>query len=152
MKPIIRKPYPNEASAIKRLMAVHAESGLLLQRDEEEIREAIKTFLIAELDKKIIGSVSGYGYDSGLFEIRSLVVAEEYGGYGVGSVLLKRLIAELKEKKARKIFALSYSPEFFRKNGFHDVPKETLPEKIWKDCVFCKNRDNCGETALVYLD
>ncbi|PKL17488.1 MAG: GNAT family N-acetyltransferase, partial [Spirochaetae bacterium HGW-Spirochaetae-5] len=32
------------------------------------------------------------------------------------------------------------------------VPKDDFPEKIWKDCDNCKDKDKCGETALIYKD
>ena len=27
---------------------------------------------------------------------------------------------------------------------------DTLPEKIWKDCMYCMNYATCGEIALLY--
>ncbi|MDR3237682.1 MAG: GNAT family N-acetyltransferase [Spirochaetia bacterium] len=147
---IVRKPFVDEAEAINALMRAHADKGVLLQRDVDEIRNAIDTFIVAELNEKVIGAVSRYDYGQGLIEVRSLVVDDEHGKGGIGSVLVKNLIRVLLRDGAKKIFALSYSPDFFKKNGFIEVPKETLPEKIWKDCRFCKDRDNCGETALVY--
>lgn len=146
---IIRKPFVEEAEAINSLMSKHADTGLILQRDVDEIRNAIDTFIIAEKDGQIIGSVSRYDYGQGLYEVRSLVVTESMGKTGIGSVLVKTLIRTLKREGAKKIFALTYSPDFFRKNGFTEVARETLPEKIWKDCRFCKDRDCCGETAVV---
>ena len=147
---IIRKPFVDEAEIISRLMKKHIERGILIQRDTDEIRNAIDTFLVAELEDRIIGAVSRYDYGQGLMEVRSLVVSDEYGKSGIGSILVRALIKTIEREGAVKIFALTYSPDFFRKNSFFDVQKETLPEKIWKDCQFCKNRDNCGETALVY--
>ena len=147
---VIRKPFVNEAEPINGLMRAHIEKGVILQRDVDEIRNAIDTFIIAEHNETVIGAVSRYDYGQGLFEVRSLVVSDEFGKKGVGSILIKNLIRTLIRENAKKIFALSYSPYFFKQNGFFEVPKETLPEKIWKDCQFCKNKDNCGETALVY--
>ncbi len=146
---IIRKPFVEEAEAINALMSRHADTGLILQRDVDEIRNSIDTFIIAEKDGAVIGSVSRYDYGQGLYEVRSLVVTESMGKTGIGSVLVRTLIRTLKREGAKKIFALTYSPDFFRKNGFTEVARETLPEKIWKDCRFCKDRDRCGETAVV---
>jgi len=147
---VIRKPFVEDAETISVLMRPHADKGVMLQRDEDEIRNSIDTFLVAEFEGRVIGAVSRYDYGMGLFEVRSLVVADGHGKAGIGSVLLQILIKTMIRDGAKKIFALSYSPDFFRKNGFAEVLKETLPEKIWKDCRFCKDVDNCGETALVY--
>ena len=147
---VIRKPFVEDAETISALIRFHADKGVVLPRDEDEVRNAIDTFLVAEFEDEIIGSVSRYDYGRGLFEIRSLVVTDKHGKAGIGSILLQSMIKNLIRDGAQKIFALSYSPDFFRKNGFEEVPRETLPEKIWKDCRFCKDVDNCGETALVY--
>ncbi len=147
---IIRKPFVEEAEAISALMAINAEKGLVLPRSVDDIRNAIDIFLAAELDGRIVGAVSRYDYGQHLMEIRSLVVADDVGKLGIGTMLLKVLIRNLHHEGANRIFALSYSPYFFRRNGFIEVPRESLPEKIWKDCQFCKDRDNCGETALLY--
>lgn len=149
---VIRKPYVEESEQISEILAHNARQGLVLKRDEDEIRNSIDTFLVADLHNEIIGVVSRYDYGQGLMEIRSLAVADLYKKYGIGSVLVKTMIRIIRRDGGRKIFALTYTPEFFRKNSFSEVPKESLPEKIWKDCRFCKDKDNCGETALVLKD
>jgi amino-acid N-acetyltransferase len=97
-----------------------------------------------------VGCVSYYDYGQNLYEIRSLAVKAEYEKKGLGSKLVAAIITAIPANPLPKIFALSYSPEFFKKNNFFEVAKETLPEKIWKDCSKCVNLENCDETALVY--
>ena len=45
--------------------------------------------------------------------------------------------------------SLTYEQRFFEKLGFEVVPKESLPLKVWSDCVRCPKRDGCDETAMV---
>ena len=33
------------------------------------------------------------------------------------------------------VFALTYRPGFFASLGFVEVDKQTLPNKIWADCI-----------------
>jgi amino-acid N-acetyltransferase len=35
--------------------------------------------------------------------------------------------------------------------GFEVVSKDTLPLKVWSDCVRCPKRDGCDEIAMVRL-
>jgi amino-acid N-acetyltransferase len=147
---LLRKPLKSESSDIEDLILLYSQKGILLLRDESEILNSIDTFIVAEHNSSIVGCVSYYNYGQGLYEIRSLAVKPEYAKKGAGSKLLAAIIADIPSDPVPKIFALSYSPEFFKKNGFLEVPKETFPEKIWKDCSRCINRENCGETALVY--
>jgi amino-acid N-acetyltransferase len=147
---IIRKPYTDEAESISELLASYAQKGIVLPRTVDEIRNSLETWLVAEYDNKIVGAVSRYDYGQKLLEIRSLVVSNDYSKQGIGSILVKLMIRELQREGKEKLFVLTYSPEFFKKNGFLEVPKGSLPEKIWKDCINCVNKDSCGETALIF--
>jgi hypothetical protein len=48
-----------------------------------------------------------------------------------------------------QVIALTRNPGFFRKLGFRIVPRETLPRKIWKDCITCTKFVGCDEVAMV---
>jgi amino-acid N-acetyltransferase len=148
--PIIRIAEAGDAEAIYRLLKYYSDQGRILERSKDEIESIINHFHIAEINGEIIGIISCYDYEERLKEIRSLAVAPDMYHQGIGSMLLNYLIRKLSTAEGVKIFALSYVPEFFKKNGFVEVPKETLPEKIWKDCSTCTHRDTCGETAIVF--
>jgi len=146
----IHKASPADISRIFDLLIRYSVDGTILERSKEEITDSIDKFFIAKNNSDIQGVVSYFNYGPGLKEIRSLAVDKNFKRKGIGSKLVKFLIARLAENSTPKIFVLTYSPEFFSKNGFVEVNKNTLPEKIWKDCVKCKNRETCGETPMVY--
>jgi len=35
------------------------------------------------------------------------------------------------------------------KQGFHEIPKEKLPHKVWKECINCPKFPNCDEIAMM---
>ncbi|HDP80823.1 MAG TPA: GNAT family N-acetyltransferase [Spirochaetes bacterium] len=147
----IRKAVPGDTEAIHSVLLPYAADGIILHRDRADITDNINSFFTAEWAGRVIGVVSFYDYGERLKEIRSLAVVKENFRAGVGAALVKFLIGSLLEScPSAKIFALSFSPGFFMKLGFDEVNKDTLPEKIWKDCDHCVHKDNCGETALVY--
>ena len=45
--------------------------------------------------------------------------------------------------------SLTYEQRFFAKLQFDVVAKETLPLKVWSDCVRCPKQLNCDEIAMV---
>ena len=47
-----------------------------------------------------------------------------------------------------RIFALTYVPGFFARLGYAQVPKETLPHKVWTVCVHCDKFADCDELAV----
>lgn len=148
----IRKAAPGDAESIYNLLNPYSQKNIILERSIENITGLIGSFIVAQSEDKVIGAVSHHSYGANLKEIRSLAVIKKHQHNGTGRRLVKYLLKNLLgDHPDTKIFALSYSPEFFKKIGFVEVDKETLPEKIWQDCVKCKHRDNCGETALVFL-
>ncbi len=146
----IRKPFPGEAESIYKLVHHYALEGLILERSVSEIDSMLNSFIIAEYDYETIGCISSFDYGQGLIELRTLAVHSDFKTQGLGSRLVKAMINEISQTSKSRIFALSYSPIFFKKNGFIEIPKGMLPEKIWKDCLNCPSRDKCGETALLY--
>ncbi len=146
----IMPPSKADAESIRDIMHEYAIKGIILERSVEDIRDSINSFLVAKKDNKIIGIIARYDYGQKLIEIRSLAVKSSYAGYKIGTRLLEAMVNIIRQEDGYKIFSLSYAPEFFKKNGFIEVPKGSLPEKIWKDCINCKDKENCGETALMF--
>jgi amino-acid N-acetyltransferase len=58
-------------------------------------------------------------------------------------------IDEARRLGIRKLMSLTYEKRFFEKLGFEVVQKESLPLKVWSDCVKCPKNDNCDEIAMV---
>ena len=44
---------------------------------------------------------------------------------------------------------LTYEQRFFARQEFVVVDKQTLPMKVWSDCVRCPKNDQCDEIAMV---
>lgn len=143
-------PSPDDAVSIRHLMHEYARSGIILERTLDDIRESIGSFLVAKHKNRVIGIIARFNYGQKLVEIRSLAVDKKYSKQNIGTMLLEAMITAIRKDGDYKIFALSYAPEFFLKNGFIEVPKGSLPEKIWKDCISCPDKENCGETSLLY--
>jgi amino-acid N-acetyltransferase len=150
MSYLIRIADESDVQSIHKLIKYYAEAGIILERSKEDIKENISNFLVAVAENDVIGTITFYDYGNNLKEIRSLAVDNSYKGLGIGRTLLKKMINNISSSNKAKIFTLTYRPGFFEKNGFIPVPKNDFPEKIWKDCTNCKDRENCGETALIY--
>jgi hypothetical protein len=77
------------------------------------------------------------------------VVEPAYQGQGIGRQLVHLLLLQAVELEIPQVIALTRKPGFFRTLGFHIVPRESLPRKIWKDCVTCTKFVGCDEVAVV---
>jgi len=150
MSYIVRIASESDIQPIYKLIKYYADEGVILERSINDITLNIDNFLVAVSANRIIGCVTFFDYGNNLKEIRSLAVDKSHSGSGIGQALLKKMIKKINSICKSKIFTLTYRPDFFKKNDFITVSKDEFPEKIWKDCATCKDRENCGETALVY--
>lgn len=146
---MIRKARLTDAKAVHRLINDYAVRGLLLPRSLNELYENIREYFVWEEGGRIIGVCGLHVAWEDLAEVRSLAVAESAAGRGIGRALVERCLEEARELAVPKVFALTYQEGFFAKMGFVEVDKQTLPQKIWADCLKCVKFPDCDETALM---
>ena len=144
----IRKARIKDTNEIHRLINYYADKGLLLPRSLSEIYEHIRDYMILEQDGLIHGVCAlGICWDD-LAEIRSLAILKDSQKKGFGSKLVGECIKEAKELGIKKVFILTYVPDFFARFGFKKIPKSSLPHKIWSDCLKCPKFPDCDEIAM----
>jgi amino-acid N-acetyltransferase len=122
----------------------------MLPRPLGEIYEFLRDFVIAldEQSGDVVGCCALHVVWEDLAEVRSLAVDDAHRGTGLGRRLVEACIAEACRLGIKRLFALTYVPGFFKKLGFHDLPKETLPHKVWSDCIKCHKFPDCDEQAV----
>ena len=145
---MIRHARIPDARDIHQLLLVYAKDGQLLGRSLANIYETIRDFYVFEEGGTILGvGALAICWDD-LAEIRSLAVAPGQHGKGIGRQIVESCLAEAGDLGLRRIFALTYQPDFFKSLGFHDIEKSELPQKIWGDCLNCVKFPDCDEFAL----
>jgi amino-acid N-acetyltransferase len=151
MQTVCRKATETDVNELYELIDGYAQKGIMLPRSRQALSRLIDTFVVAELDGKIVGCGSLFQLGSDLVEIRSLGITDGYKGQGIGSKLMDKLLEEARQQQLPKVMALTYEVDFFIKNGFHIVEKEIFPEKVWTDCVHCAKQHCCDEIAVLKI-
>ncbi len=143
----------SDVEEIYNLIAGYASQGIMLPKPHNVLYETIREFIVAEeiSTKKIIGTGALHLTWNELAEVRSMAIQPEYKRHGIGAEIVKKLLEEGKEVGVKKFFTLTYSSEFFQSLGFKTTTKESLPHKIWKECIECPKFANCDEIAMIYL-
>ncbi|HDI46080.1 MAG TPA: N-acetyltransferase [Candidatus Omnitrophica bacterium] len=148
---MIRKAKISDVLNIQNLINTNAEKGYLLPRSRSYLYENIRDFWVVEENNQIEGCIALHIVWEDLAEIKSLVVRQEKRGQGLGKKLVERAIQEAREYKIKKIFVLTYIPEYFLKFGFIPIDKSQLPHKIWSECINCPKFPNCQESAMLKI-
>jgi len=134
--------------AITTLLEPFAGQGIILPRSQDDVFQHLQEFVVAYFDGDLAGVAAIHIYGSNLAEIRSLVVREDMQGHGIGRLLVRACEKLGAGLGVACIFALTYMPDFFSRFGYEQVPKESLPHKVWTVCVHCAKFADCDEVAV----
>jgi amino-acid N-acetyltransferase len=148
---VVRKARVDDVPRAAELINSYASRGLMLPKSLDQLYQNLCDLVVVEVSGEVVGCGALHIMWHDLAEIRSLAVAEPYIGNGVGRQIVTQLLTEARELGVPTVFALTYQVEFFERLGFHKVAKETLPRKIWTDCLNCPKFPNCDETALICM-
>ncbi|WP_457746267.1 N-acetyltransferase [Sulfurimonas sp.] len=139
-----------DISKMQELVRPEVESGIILDRNEDEVATNIRSYTLAFDGSTLVGFMALHIHTSYLAEIRSLVVKEGYRGQQIGQNLIQKALDEAKSLGLQRVLSLTYKQAFFERLGFVEIPKESLPEhKIWADCIKCKHFPICNEISLI---
>jgi amino-acid N-acetyltransferase len=145
----IRPATIHDVPRIQEIVNSHAELGKMLFKNYAQLFEDLRDFGVYEESGRVLGCVAVTIIWADLAEVRSLAVDEKALGRGIGRELVEWSVEEARRLQIRKLFALTYEQRFFEKLGFEVVAKESLPLKVWSDCVRCPKNDHCDEIAML---
>ena len=133
---------------MQRLIGRFAERDEMLPRALHELYETLRDFFVVEEADAIVGCAALHVNWANLAEVKSVAVAPQCQGRGYGRLLIQACIDDARELGVAELFCLTYRADFFRKMGFHEVDRGTLPRKVWSECVRCPKFSNCTEIAM----
>lgn len=149
---VFREATFQDVESILELVNGYAGKGLMLARSRNSLYENLWDFILAEKDGKIVGVGGLHLVWHELGEIRSLAVEDGYKNRGIGRQIVELLTEKAKQVGVKRLFVLTYEEAFFAKLGFKFVSHDSVPQKMWKECINCTKFPNCDEIAMeLYL-
>ena len=148
---MIRKATIQDVKSIHALLQEYGKKEELLARPLSELYDHIRDFSVHmdERNHQLIGCCALQFCWEDLAEIRSLAVLPEHIGKNIGTKLAETALQEAKSFNVKKVFTLTYKPDFFTKFGFIQIERSDLPLKIWADCIICVKFPDCDEIAMM---
>lgn len=140
----------SDVAQMHELINSFANKGEMLPRSLSEIYENVRDFFVIREGERVVACAAMHVVWSDLAEVKSVAVAEEGQGQGIGAQLVQACLKEAKELGIPTVFCLTYKPAFFEGLGFSQVDKLELPRKVWGECYRCPKFPDCDEVALIY--
>lgn len=115
---VLRRATEADIEPLSEFISRFVATGDLLPRTLTELHDLLPNFFIADDNGKIVGCATLEIYSRKLAEIRSLAVAPEAQGHGVGKQLVEACVELAKQHNVYEVMAISSAEEFFKKCGF----------------------------------
>ena len=148
---LVRKATIGNMKACQTLVNGFAKENLMLARSLGELYENVRDFFVCEQAGHIVGCAALHVMWDDLAEIKSAAVARTHQRQGAGSRLVQACLKEARELGIPRVFVLTYQRDYFAKQGFKEVSKDTLNQKVWAECVRCPHFPDCDEIAMDML-
>jgi argininosuccinate lyase len=149
----LRRARVADVPGIAGVMAPYVVDGTLLPRPVSELYQCVREFHVVE--KAVDGAAPAIVACAALRllwrdlgEVRSLAVRPDAHGRGLGAALVGAVVGDARALGLPRVIALTREVRFFERSGFAARERESLPRKVWTDCVRCPKRHACDEVAM----
>jgi amino-acid N-acetyltransferase len=147
---MIRKARIQEVPEIRRFLVEFSQDGGLLPRTLADLYGQLRDYYVYREDQGPLQGIAALHICwAGLGEIRSVAVAPDLRGRGIGSRLVEICLTEARAIGLSELFLLTLRPEFFQRFGFRVVSREDLLPIVWADCVNCIKFPDCDEIPML---
>lgn len=131
---LIRRARTADVDALRVLVDTHAGDGLLLEKTPVQLYEDVQEFWVAD-DGEVVGCGALHVLWRDLAEVRTLVVADDHRGRGVGGALLTRLLDTARELGVARVFCLTFETAFFASYGFLPIDDVPVPPEVYEEML-----------------
>ncbi|HLP23774.1 MAG TPA: amino-acid N-acetyltransferase [Microbacteriaceae bacterium] len=132
----VRRARTSDVSGILAVVDPYVNERILLGKERVEFYEAIPEFRVAVDDSgRIVGCGALHVMWEDLGEVRTLAVAADWRGTGVGHALLEALIEDARGLGLSRLFCLTFETDFFAAHGFGEMGAETVSPELYAELL-----------------
>lgn len=133
---MVRPAKPRDLAAVEQFIEPFVEARRVLPRTTDELASLLATGFVATVQRKVVGFAALEIYSRKLAELRSLAVADDWQGRGIGRRLVNACVELAKQKRVFEVMTITSVDQFFRHCGFNF----TLPGE--KKALFLQTRED----------
>ena len=131
----IRPARTSDIKGIRALIDAFALQRRLLNKETVTLYESVQEFTVAVEDGVVVGCGALHILCEDLAEVRTVAVAEDLHGKGVGRKILEAIIARAKVIGVERIFCLTFETEFFGNLGFKEIQGTPVEPDVYAELL-----------------
>jgi amino-acid N-acetyltransferase len=131
----IRPARTPDVAAIRHLVGCYTGDGRLLAKAPVTLYEDVQEFVVAEIDGAVVGCGALHVMWEDLGEVRTLAVAPDRTGQGIGGMILDHLIVRARSLGLARLFCLTFEVEFFREHGFDEIEGSPVDHEVFEQLL-----------------
>lgn len=128
----IRRARTSDVPEIKRLVDTYA-GRILLEKNLVTLYEAVQEFWVAEVADRVVGCGALHVLWADLGEVRTVAVAPDLKGQGIGHAIVDRLLEVARELQLRRLFVLTFETDFFGRHGFTEIEGTPVTAEVYEE-------------------
>jgi amino-acid N-acetyltransferase len=129
---VVRRARTSDVPRIKELIDVYA-GKILLEKNLVTLYEAVQEFWVAQIGDTVVGCGALHVLWSDLGEVRTVAVARECAGRGVGHRVVARLMDEARSLGLKRVFVLTFETAFFGRHGFVEIDGTPVTKEVYEE-------------------
>jgi len=131
----IRPARTSDIRGIRQLIDSYAPQGRLLSKETVTLYESVQEFTVAVEGDQVVGCGALHVMWEDLAEVRTVAVAENLRGKGVGHQILDFIIARAQTIGVKRIFCLTFETMFFGRHGFEVIEGTPVEPEIYNELL-----------------
>jgi amino-acid N-acetyltransferase len=131
----IRPARTSDIKGIRQLIDSYAPQGRLLSKETVTLYESVQEFTVAVEGDQVVGCGALHVLWEDLAEVRTVAVAEDLRGKGVGHKILDSIIERAKNIGVKRIFCLTFETKFFGSHGFEVIEGTPVEPEIYAELL-----------------
>ena len=131
----IRPARTSDIKGIRALIDAFALQRRLLNKETVTLYESVQEFTVAVEDGVVVGCGALHILWEDLAEVRTVAVAENLHGKGVGRMILEAIIARAKIIGVERIFCLTFETDFFGNLGFKEIQGTPVEPDVYAELL-----------------
>ena len=129
---VVRRARTGDVRRIKQLVD-HYAGRVLLAKELVTLYEAVQEFWVAECDGDVVGCGALHVLWEDLAEVRTVAVAPQAAGRGVGRAIVSRLVGVARDLGLARVFVLTFETEFFGRHGFVKIDGTPVSQQVYDE-------------------